>query len=449
MVDSLWGDDFVVKSEPKEVKKIVKKISQPKDPTKVVEKQVKSKSLTIKEKLAIITENVYKILGRYAEDTLVIKTKEELVNYIDTAIKNGVIAVDTETDNSLDPITCKLMGTCLYTPGLKNAYIPHNHVDVDTGIRLDWQLTEQDIFEQFSRLGDTKIITHNGKFDYQVIKCTTGYQMKVYWDSFIGAKMLDENERQHGLKPQYIEKIDPSIEKYSIDHLFEGVEYAVVKPEVFALYAATDSYMTYKLYLWQKEQFEMVGHERLFDVFMNIEMPVMEVAAEMELSGVCIDTEYSKKLSDKYHKKLDDLDEVIAEELSKYNEEIRKWRLTDEANYHPPKTRGEGFGKSKNELLEDPINLASPVQLAILLYDILKVPAVDKKQPRGTGEDIIVKIKLPICKLILERRGLVKLLSTYIDKFTEIINPKTGRLHAHFLQLGAGTGRFSSNDPNL
>ena len=117
MVDSLWGDEFVIKSEPKEVKKIIKKIAQPKDPSQTVVKAVKSKSISIQEKLALITENVKKILGKYADNTLVIRTRKQLTEYIDAAIKNEIIAVDTETNNSLVPITCKLMGLCIYTPG--------------------------------------------------------------------------------------------------------------------------------------------------------------------------------------------------------------------------------------------------------------------------------------------------------------------------------------------
>lgn len=448
--DSLWGDDFiVVKSEPKEAKKTIKKISQPKDPSSVVTKAVKSKTVSLHEKLAIITENVKKILGRYAENTQVIKTRAELTSYIDKALENGIIAVDTETNNSLQPITCKLMGPCLYTPGLKNAYIPINHVNPNTGERLDWQLTEQDVREELERILNIKVIMHNGKFDYQVIKCTTGVEVVPYWDTFIGARILDENERSAGLKQQYIEKIDPSVEKYSIDHLFEDIEYAVVDPEIFALYAATDSFMTYKLYLWQLEQFMIPDHKRIYDLFMNVEMPIVEVAAEMELAGIEIDTEYAKLLSAKYHKQLDLIDKQIEEEVKKYDETVAKWRLTESANYHPPKKTGEGVGKSKSEQLENPINMSSPTQLAILLYDVLETPVVDKKSPRGTGEEILNKIKLPLCDLILERRGLLKLIDTYVDKFPQIILPETGRLHAHFLQLGAGTGRFSSADPNL
>ena len=448
MTDSLWGEDFAPVPQDKTAK-ILDKMKSPKSST------VKrgSSKVSLQEQLSIIRANVLRILGVYKDNTQVIYTREDLHNYISAAIENGIIAVDTETNNSLDPITCKLMGPCIYTPGQKNAYIPLNHVNPVTLERLPNQLTENDVREEFLRLVDTKILMHNAKFDYQVIKCTTDVQLKVYWDTMLGARILNENEKRAGLKQQYIEKIDPTIEKYSIDHLFENVEYAVVEPEIFALYAATDAFMTYKLYEWQKKQFDIPGNERLFYVFMNVEMQVMEVAAEMELTGICIDTEYGERLSAKYHKKLDELNIEIDKELAKYNDVIAKWRLTEEANYKPEKidkkTGEKKFGKSKNEQLADPVALTSTTQLAILIYDILKHPPVDKESPRGTGEDILLKIDIPLSKLILKQRGLLKLINTYIDKLPQCVNEKTGRLHAHFNQIGADTGRFSSSDPNL
>lgn len=445
-MDSLWGEEFSV-PQP-EVKSILNKVANPKKVTITKEVNIKSKKLSIEDKLDIIRTNVLKILGVYKENTQVIKTKEELTSYIDRAILNGVIAIDTETNNSLDPITCKLMGPCIYTPGMKNAYIPLNHVDTTNGKRLEWQLTEEDVREQFNRLGNTKILMHNGKFDYQVIKCTCGIALKVYWDTLIGARILDEDEPA-GLKTQYIQKIDSTIQKYDIEHLFEGVEYAVVEPEIFALYAATDAFMTYKLYEWQKARFEEPDAVNLYKLFLDVEMPVMEVAAEMELTGVCIDNEYSQRLSDKYHKKLDIIDAKIDAELKKLAPSIWQWRQTDEANYKPPGKKPGTFGKSKSEQLSDPVQVTSPTQLAILFYDVLKHPVVDKKQPRGTGEDILTKIELPICKVILEKRGIEKLIGTYIDKLPTCVSEKDGRLHAHFNQVGTDTGRFSSSDPNL
>lgn len=437
-IDSLWGDDFSIKNTKEADLELLEKT---KKPLKVVssEKSLKSKKTSIEDKLAIIREEVLRILGGYAENTVVIKTKQQLIDYIDKSIQNGIISVDTETDNSLDPITCKLMGPCIYTPGQKNAYIPINHINYVTGERLDWQLTEEDVAEQFKRLENTPIIFHNGKFDYEVIKCTTGVPLKIYWDTMIGARMLNENEKA-GLKEQYIAKIDPSIEKYDIEHLFSGIEYAIVDPEIFALYAATDAFMTYKLYEWQLKQFNLPDNKRIFDVFKNVEIPVITVAAQMELDGVEIDKEYATRLSEKYHKKSEELDKLIETELKKYDSVIAQWRLTPDANYHPPKKAGSGEGKSKAEQLDDPVSISSPTQLAILIYDVLQYKSVDKKMPRGTGEDILVKLnekyQIPLCDLILQKRGLEKLIGTYIDKLPECVSPKDGRLHAQFNQLG-------------
>ena len=99
--------------------------------------------------------------------------------------------------------------------------------------------------------------------------------------------------------------------------------------------------------------------------------------------------------------------------------------------------------------MKSPVELTSPTQLAILIYDVLKHPVVDKKSPRGTGEEILNKIDIPLSKLILKQRGLLKLINTYIDKLPTCVCEKTNRLHAQFQQLGADTGRFSSKDPNL
>lgn len=79
----------------------------------------------------------------------------------------------------------------------------------------------------------------------------------------------------------------------------------------------------------------------------------------------------------------------------------------------------------------------------------MHIKAVSKKEPRGTGEKILSQMDHPLAKIVLEYRGLAKLISTYIDKLLDNVNPKTGRIHCRFNQLGAKTGRFSSNDPNL
>lgn len=445
---SLWGEEFSIPDTQVVAKKIIKKIKE-----QTEEQKLKSKKISVKDKIALIAQKVHHILGKYIENTQVIKTKEELHDYITQAIEKNIIAIDTETDNSLDPLTCKIMGGCIYVPGQRNAYIPINHVDTDTRERLNWQLTEDDLREEFQRLEDnkTRIIMHNAPFDYQVIKCTCNIALSTYWDTLIGARILNENEKA-GLKGQYIDKIDSSIEKYNIEDLFEGMEYAIFDPDLFALYAATDAYMTYKLYEWQKARFELPENSGIYNVFMNIEMRLLPVASEMELTGVCIDKAYATRLSKKYHEEAEELDVEINRELATLKPQIDAWRLTPEANKKPLNKKGTGEGKSKAEQLDDPVSLSSPTQLAILIYDVLKLPSVDKKTPRGTGEDALKKLAdkgFTLGKAILRRRGAEKLLNTFIDKLPNSLSPRDGRLHAHFNTCGTDTGRFSSSSPNL
>lgn len=441
--EGLWGAEFVVDSAPKKTKKIINKISNPKNLQVVVEKQIKSKRLSIEDRLSLITENVLKILGKYKDSTLVIKTKEDLIRYFDVAIKNGRIVIDTETNNSLDPLTCKLLGPCLYTEGLKQCYVPLNHINYKTGERLSWQLTENDVREQFLRLKDanTKIITHYGKFDTKVIKVVCGVHLVAYWDTMIATRIINENERSAKLKDQYIDKIDSEQQKYSIDHLFENVQYEWVDPDIFALYAATDAFMTDKLYLWQENYFKSDKNLwSLYRLLTELENPLVEVTADLELRGIELDLEYTKKLSKKYHDLLDRVNAEIEVEMEKYSSIIDAWKISDE-------------GKKLAKKLSVPINFGSPTQLAILFYDILKIKPVDKLKPRGTGEEILVEIakenNLKICNLILEMRGITKLIDTYVDKLPKLLNPRDNRLHCSFNQLGTDTGRFSSSEPNM
>ena len=495
---SLWGEEFNsdinLENNIKKSKKILNKINNPIETTIINQKILKSNKISLQEKLSLIEEEVERVLGHYRSNTLVIHNRDELYNYISQSIKNNIIAIDTETNNSLDPLTCLLMGGCIYTPGEKNCYIPVHHRNSVTGEKIDWQLTEQDIKEEFQRLIDNnvKIIMHNAKFDYQVIKCTCGLILPIYWDTMVACKLINENEKSAGLKQQYIDKIDKEQEKYDIEHLFSGVEYADVDPDIFALYAATDAYMTYKLYEYQKPIMESNDFKKINNLFHNIEMPCVEVVAEMELNGVEFDTEYCERLNKKYTDKLNNIVKEINEELFKLKPQIDTWRLTKEANEKAVNikkinnieygytgneyTGGPGSmpywyevktgrqlsstevdslgllanpGKSKNEQLDDPINLSSPVQLSILLYDILKAPVIDKKSPRGTGSDILKQLDFPICKLLIEYKEIEKLLNAFIYSLPEKVNNFDGRIHCHFNQFGADTGRFSSNDPNL
>ena len=441
---SLWGEDFEIGSSVEENKKAIDSIKQPKKGKSEVQKQLASKKLSIQDKLEIIKKEVNRILGKHIEDTIVIKTKEGLKEYFDKAEANGVMGIDTETDNSVDYLNCKIMGLCIYTPGMKQAYVPINHTDLSDK-RLEWQLTENDIAEQLSTLKARNIRTYlsNGKFDYQVIKCTCGgIQIPIGWDTQIAAKLLDENELRAGLKEQYIDKIDNSQEKYSISELFGSIPYAYVSPDIFALYAATDPYMSYVLGEWQRKQLELPENAKIYKLYQDIELPCIETTAELELNGVSLDLEYAQRLSVKYHQKLDAIEESIKEEMARLEPIIQEWKKT-------PKAQEKIGKKTKAEQLTEPLNLDSPIQLAILIYDILGATSPDEDSPRGTGGEILEQIDLPICQLLVSRKEILKLTKDFIDALPKNLNKKDNRIHAKFNQYGAKTGRFSSSNPKI
>ena len=453
-MSGLWGDDFEL-PKTQDVIRAVKAKTENKKKERTEEQIMRARAVSIDDKLAVITRNVYRVLGSYASNTQVIYDYEEFKAFIDKAIEKGKIAIDTETNNTLDTTTCKIMGLCLYIDGEKNTYIPVNHVDPHTKEKLPNQITEEQIREQLSRLDNTFTIFHNYQFDYKVIGFTCGIWMHGDWDTSIGAKILNENEEPK-LKVQYVTHIDTSIERYNINSFFENIQYELVDPKVFSLYAATDAYMTYKLYLYQKELFEQEDNAQLYNLFKTVEMPVSRVVGDMEKVGVCIDKEYAKRLEDSYNKRIAEIDKEVDAELKHLEPRIAQWRLTPEANKKPKKAKvtkdGNEYGKSKNEQLSDPVKVSSPAQLAILIYDVLQYPPVDKDKPRSTDSDALeelVKKGFKLGEIILRRRGLVKLLNTYITAIPNWVSSRDNRLHAGFNTLGAATGRMSSSSPNL
>ena len=436
--------------------------------------------------MSIIKEDVFNILGKYKDETITIRDLDTFKNYIDKAIENKIIAIDTETANpstgrgTLDTIDCELVGLCLYTPGMKNAYIPVSHKkysvidnEVILGERLENQITEEQIQNELSRINtdDIKKIYHNASFDIGVLMSTCNIRLGVYWDTSIACKVLNELEHK-SLKEQYKNHVDSGQDKYNIEHLFKGLSYQIFDPELFALYAATDSFMTLKLYEYQDKQFNLEENKDLIDLFTRIEMPCIDAVVDMQQNGIYVDTEYANKISKQYHEKLDKIDNEILEELERLRPIIEEWRLTPEANsakrVYPSKNtkikeeeiaikfplvdeKGKNYklsGKSPSQQLSDPIEVSSPTQLQILLYDILKVGVIDKGDPTGTGADILEELASnhKICRLILDKREVQILLDTFVDKIPTLVKNKTGRVHAKFNQYGTDTGRFSSGE---
>ncbi len=389
-------------------------------------------------KISQITDMVNQFLGKYAEESILIRTESELHDYISKCIENGVIGIDTETEG-LDPILDKLAGVCIYTPGEKTAYVPVNHVSYITFERVDDQLTEEQVGRELQRLvdADTKVIMFNAPFDIRVLRNQCNVYLTCYWDAYLGARLLNENESSNALKKLHQKYcLNGEGDAFKYDELFRGIKFTVIPIKVAYLYAAHDAKITYELYKFQEPYLDL-NQERedlrnVAWVFRNIEMPIVDVVCDMEDTGVDFDKEFASKLSVEYHKQAEEKLNEFYEELHKYDSVINTYKLS-----HP------------SNKLDDPINISSPTQLAILFYDILKIEPPDYKNPRGTGVDILAKMDNPLAKMILSYRKVDKLLSTYIDKMPLVINPKTGRIHCKFNQYGADTGRFSSDSPNL
>lgn len=514
-IESLLGS--AISSSSPNTAEVLERVNAPKEAVEDLNKRIRvSKKVSEDDKIRMIEENVMRILGQHTKDSFVIKTKEQLVNYIDKSIENKLIVIDTETNNSLDPLTCKIMGACLYTPGLQQTYVPINHVDRKTGERLSWQLTEEDLHEQFSRLLEgVKVIYHNAKFDYKVIYCTCGVKLPIDEDTMIGARLLNENEPA-GLKFQYIDKINPDQEKYSLENLFEHEKYEIFDPELFSMYASTDALMTYQLYEYQLKEFNKPGNEKVYKLYREVEVPVIKVVAEMELRGVELDSDYTSRLKVKYHEKLDALDASLKKELDALKPKIDAWKQKEldknskksviesewksiketadeiagwlkrnkiedsekfeilgtynDSKYIKNLKTGKRYKldysqtaciliseekvvKTNADKLENEINVASPTQLAILLYDVLKIKPVSKNTPRSTSSDTIDLIlknnDVPFLKVLIERKKVQKIVEAFLDSLTEKVCQKTGRIHCSFNQLGADTGRFSCTNPNL
>lgn len=390
-----------------------------------------------------ITATVEKYLGKYKDDYEIITTKERLKEYIDVCIANDIISIDTET-TGLDPILDKIVGLCLYTPNEKAAYVPINHTSYVTGVRVDNQLTESEVASVLQDIAtmETYVVMFNAKFDIRVIRNQLGVYLDCDWDCYLAGRLLNENEESKGLKALHQKYVlDGKEDEFRFDALFKGITADKIPINTFYLYAAHDAIITYELYEYQK-QFLYYEEDKSNEarngmngvswVFFNIEMPCVKVVCDMEDNGVKFDFAYQQKLSEKYNALLEEKTEQFYKLCDMYSEEILNYRK-----------------QNVNCKLDDPINIGSPTQIAILLYDILQIEPPDPKSPRGTGEGILQKIDNPIAKAILEFREMSKLVSTYIDKLPNCVNPKDGRIHCSFNQYGADTGRMSSSDPNL
>lgn len=375
-----------------------------------------------------------------------ITDKQELINYMEKIREKGIYVLDLET-TGVDIWNDIIVGVALYVEGEQPAYVPINHTNLNLVIHKG-QLEEKEVKEVLKPYlidKEIKVIAHNGKFDDKILFTNWGYRIgNLYWDSMIAQHILNENEPK-GLKHLYSRYIDKSDEGYDYGELFgRNTPFNFIPLDLATLYGANDGIKTWQLYKFQS-QWLNPNHKRkdfreLYKVFTEIEMKLLPVVTDIELRGIELRIDYYKQIEQELTKKLtnteNSMDKIVVKSSSKIlqNEELS--RLT------------KNTGK---------INYNSPKQVQILLYDIWNLPAVDRRNPRGTGEDIM-KTLLDKTKdsnikefiaMFLEFKGDRKILTTYITKLPKEVEKKTNAIHTQFNQVGTVTGRFSSTNPNL
>ena len=338
-----------------------------------------------------------------------VENEEELRQLCDFFITKESVSLDTET-TSTDAISAELVGLSFSVEEKKAFYVavPANYEEALKIVQIFKPLYESD---KIMKIGQ------NIKYDYEVL---TRYGVTLQ------GKMFDTMIAHYLIQPELHHNMDYMAETllgYQTIHIEELLgpkgkkqkNMRDLSPTDIYEYAAEDADITLRLKNVLEPRLKELGVEELF---WNIEMPLVRVLADMELNGVCLDTEA-----------LQDTSKIFTERMKQYEQEIYK-------------EAGEEF------------NISSPKQVGDILFGKLQIMDKPKKTKTGqyvTSEEVLQSLesKSPIVRNILNYRGMKKLLSTYIDALPKLINPRTGHIHTSFNQALTATGRLSSSDPNL
>lgn len=328
--------------------------------------------------------------------------------------KAKVIAFDTET-TSTEQINAELVGISLAIKEGQGYYIPVGHVS-GNNLQLD------DVIAALTpSMTSTKIgkVAHNAKYDYIILARYGLMVTPLTFDTMLAEFIVDPSSRHLGLKNLSVNRLGE--EMTHIEALIgkgkKQISMAEVAIESVAPYAAADAETTLRLMSIMQKELERVKGTKLLA---EVDMPLTPVLADMEMTGALIDTKFFSKM---------------AEDLSKRLAEIEKEIY---------KQAGKAF------------NINSPQQLSDLLFNHLRLEPPDKGRKTATGfystsADVLeaLRDKHPILQWILEHRELSKIKSTYVDALPAAADSNTGRVHTSYSQIGAVTGRISSNNPNL
>ncbi len=323
-------------------------------------------------------------------------------------------AFDTET-TSLQPVEAELVGISFSWEAGKARYVPIQGTDGATvplegvGRILGPVLASKKIAK----------CAHNLKYDASVLR-TAGIELRgADFDTLIASFVLDSSRRSHSLDALAAELFGhtkiPTTDLIGKGKGQIGMDQVPI-PHI-THYACEDADFTWRLYQRFRKELS-AAPEALQRLFTDLEMPLVEVLAEMEYTGVALDKDLLAGMSRMMDEKLRELTGRI------------------------------------HELAGHPFNIDSTKQLAEVLFDEMGLPVVRKtKTSRSTDAatltELIMQHDAEIARLVLQYRELSKLKGTYVDALPDLVSPKTGRIHTSFHQTAAITGRLSSSDPNL
>lgn len=351
----------------------------------------------------------YESLKTTPHEYQLIETEEDARKLFDLFVTKQILSLDTET-TSVNPIDAELVGLSFAVEEGKAFYV---------AIPAEREKAERivNIFKPLYESPEILKIGQNIKYDMEVLM---NYGVRL------SAPMFDTMIAHYVLQPEQKHNMDILAEtllNYQTVHIDELIgpkgkgqkSMRDLSPASVCDYAAEDADVTLRLYNVLKPRLKEAGVEQLF---YDIEMPLVPVLAEMETTGVRLDTEALAETS-----------KVLTERMKQIERNIY-------------------------ELAGHEFNIASPKQVGEVLFGEMKIVEKPKKTKTGqyvTSEEVLQQLrsKAPIVADILEHRGLKKLLGTYVDALPKLINPRTGHIHTSFNQAVTATGRLSSSDPNL
>jgi DNA polymerase-1 len=348
-----------------------------------------------------------------------VTSEEELDLWIAEARRNGLVAVDTETDG-YDCVTAKLVGISLATECRKACYIPLEHGGHDLLSERPEQIPSAIALAKLKPLLEDPAILkvgHNFKFDWIVFD-RRGIKVAPVDDSLVMSFNLDAGGlNSHSMDDLAKKHLDHECIAYK-DVCGSGqkqIKFNQVPLDRATEYAAEDADVTLRLWTRFKTR---LPHERVARIYEMVDRPLVPVVARMEREGVKVDREELGRLSQEFQAQIVALEE----------------RICGEAGCQ--------------------FTIGSPQQLGEVLFGKMGLKG-GRKGKSGTWSTDVNELErlsrdgVPIASLVLEWRQLSKLKSTYTDALQQQINKETGRVHTSYSLSGAQTGRLSSTDPNL